>query len=147
VEIGAAGDLTQHYTCPQFDVVRYSFTVVMPVRYLLDLEQNLLKRNYHTVLRVDIQDVPDDPESKYFYGSAPVKLVTIQGELLLLTDWERPLMPEQSLVQLGSAALRPEDLERVQKAGLNPNEAGAVGGGGEGAPAMPSGGRRGRNME
>ena len=73
-------------------------------------------------------EVPDET-SGYSYGHDPIMRVTIRGELLLLTDWERgtwlakekkwsqqlpPLMPKDVLVRLkASGALRPEDQKRL----------------------------------
>ena len=97
------------------DVVHYSFTVIMDPKYLPALQKNLMKQNYHTILDQPslVQEVPDDT-SGYCYGYDPIMKVTIRGELLLLTDWERPLMPKVVLARLrASDALRPEDQKRL----------------------------------
>ena len=112
------------------DVVHYSFTVIMDPKYLPALQRNLMRQNYHTILDQPsmVQEVPDET-SGYSYGHDPIMRVTIRGELLLLTDWERgtwlakekkwsqqlpPLMPKDVLVRLkASGALRPEDQKRL----------------------------------
>ena len=92
--VGAAvNSFTQRASCQQYDVLRYSFTVVISTRFLNALERNLMKRNYHTILGVHIQQLPQSPSDRY-YGTDPVMAVTIQGELLVLTAWERALLGE-----------------------------------------------------
>ncbi|MBL7133717.1 MAG: hypothetical protein ISS78_06435 [Phycisphaerae bacterium] len=85
---GAVNTLTQRASCQQYDVLHYRFTVIMPTRFLTELEQNLMNRNYHTILGVQIRQLPAIPSDRY-YGTDPVMTVTLQGELLLLTAWER----------------------------------------------------------
>lgn len=138
-----AETLTGHVTDKDFDVVRYTFTVVMPTRYVLALERNLLNRNFHTILKVQMAQVDpvqtgntgggNTPQIPYYYGPDAVAEVTIDGELLMMTRWSRgtyepmkrtwtqpPLVPWQVLravQQADAAALRPEDLERLPKTG------------------------------
>jgi hypothetical protein len=124
------GDRTSN---KDYDVIRYSFQVVMPVRYLPLLERKLMERNFNTVLNFDLSEV--DPASPAFascyFGSDPVMLVTIHAQLLLMTAWERgewtidkegkkvekypPLMPTEVLKTLPVDALRPADSERISQ--------------------------------
>lgn len=140
-----AAVLTGRGSCRDYDVLHYSFTVVMASRHLPSLERHLLSRNYHTILSVQIR--PADASitgpgtgmayytgaasTNYYYGPEPVVQVEIQGEVLLLTDWERgtwdgetntwsdqfpPLIPVEALQQQysrESPALRPEDAARI----------------------------------
>jgi len=134
----ATSELTQRACCKDYDVVRYNFTVVMPMRYLQDLLLNLLKRNNHTILNVSIDRAVaaagsgrSGGQSYYYYGTDPVVEVTVACELLLMTAWERgtydseqkkwsdefpPLMPVAVLQNIGELlpdALRKEDRDRV----------------------------------
>ncbi|MBN1555596.1 MAG: hypothetical protein JXA11_12695 [Phycisphaerae bacterium] len=139
--------LTQNAACKLYDVVDYSFTVLMPTRYLPLLEENLLKRNYHVILNMQIE--PPDAQTTssrggraggqpsrsggsesgedFYYGVEPLRKVTIEGQLLLMTGFTRglldeerknwinlPLMPVEVMKNLPSAALRPEDQELTQ---------------------------------
>ncbi|MFA6133340.1 MAG: hypothetical protein WC869_04905 [Phycisphaerae bacterium] len=134
----SAVGLTRRGSCKEYDVLYYSFTVIMPTRYLPILERNLLARNYHTIREVQMASpdqaisTSDTAESFYHYGSEPVMSVTLKGELLLLTPWERgtwdeekkqftekfpPLVPVEVLKQQfqtpDNPALRPEDAARL----------------------------------
>ena len=71
------------------DVLHYSFTVIMSARYLPSLQRNLMKRNLHTILNVQMAEVAFDENSLYYYGTEPVVQVNMDWELLLLTAWER----------------------------------------------------------
>ncbi|MCJ7544665.1 MAG: hypothetical protein MUP47_08920 [Phycisphaerae bacterium] len=137
-----AAVLTGRGSCSDYDVLHYTFTVVMASRYLPTLERHLLSRNYHTILSVQIRpaDAPistgavaayTPSTANYYYGPEPVVQVEIRGEVLLLTDWERgtwdpganawsdqfpPLIPPEALKQQytrASPALRPEDVARI----------------------------------
>jgi len=102
--------LTQRVTNQKFEVVHYSFSVVMPLHHLHAFQQNLLQQNYHTILKVSMDSVDEGldagaqagaaqgatVESLYYYGPDPVMRVTFDCELLLLTDWARGLWDEQN---------------------------------------------------
>ena len=124
--------LTQHIANPVFDVVNYSFTVVMPTRFLPVLEENLMKQNYHVILNEQISRVTEDDQTKtnelYYYGADPVRKVTIEAQLLLLADWTRgqwdaknkkwlrfPLMPLEEMQILSPGALRNEDRKLIDE--------------------------------
>ncbi len=85
---GVVNSFTKRASCQQYDVLRYKFTIIMPTRFLSALEQNLMNRNFHTILGVQITALSDIPADRY-YGTDPVMTVTLQGELLLLTAWVR----------------------------------------------------------
>jgi hypothetical protein len=127
-------DLTQHYSNKDYDVIHYQFTVVMPARFIPALESCLMQRNIHTVLKVEVTPlsaVTETPATGMvaippYYGPDAVIEVTFQGELLLLTSWERgkydstkstwdspPLMPKEVLTALPSSILRLEDAKRL----------------------------------
>jgi len=135
---GSAENLTQRVSGPRHDVKHYRFTVIMDTRWLPKLLKNLLARNHHTVLDLSVEAVDHDEADPHYYGTDPVMAVTITGELLLLTDWERgtwlrdpktgkggwskefpPIMPEQVLQELRAGdplALREEDKARLPRA-------------------------------
>ncbi len=129
-----AGTVTGRACCQTYDVVHYSFTVVMPTRYLTLLQENLLRRNNHTILNLGINPVSDVISQELcYYGTDPVVQVTLDSELLLLTSWERgtwdsearqwsqqfpPLMPTEVLETISAVApeaMRNEDQERLPR--------------------------------
>jgi hypothetical protein len=108
-----ADSLTQYTANTLFDVSDYSFTVIMPTRYLPVLEQKLLKQNYHVILNEEV--VPVDSASTanaggammgggfgmpggtssnvkgdlYNYGTEPLSRVTITAQLMLMSNFTR----------------------------------------------------------
>jgi hypothetical protein len=103
-ETSIKGDqcLTRRVTTKDYDVKHYTITLVMATRYLKDFERYLMQRNYHTILAVNIDKIESGTAlgadiSKFSFGSEPVAIVTISGELLLLSGWERALMPKDVL--------------------------------------------------
>ncbi|MHC4983263.1 MAG: hypothetical protein ACYTF6_08870 [Planctomycetota bacterium] len=105
--------LTRRISDEEYHVVRYNFSVVMPPRHVLRLQNNLMGDKLHTVLKVEIAKVDQETLSKppgtdteergvvtgitdpsrYCYGTEPVALMTIYGELLLRADWSDKYMP------------------------------------------------------
>lgn len=128
-----ANNLTQRATSKQYEIKHYSFTVVMDLRYLPDLQKALLMHNQHTITNVTMTsvDVADNATNIYYYGMGEVMQVTIEGELLMLSDWTRgrwlkkelkwakglsPLMPAAVLREISEtdpSALRQEDNDRM----------------------------------
>ena len=135
------GSLTNRATNQNFEVLHYKFTVITSTRYLPLLEEKLTQRNKHTVLNLAIESVAApsssggralSAEELFDDGPDPVAKVTLPGELLLWTSWERgtwdahakewspqlpPLVPAEVLQKLAatrSDLLRSEDLKRVQ---------------------------------
>ncbi len=119
-------NLTKRVCTQQADVIHYSFTVIMPTKYVLLLQKELMDRNFHTVRGVKMANVVQGPEDLHYYGTDPIMEVTIEGELLLLTAWERgtwdkesktwtrpALMPKQVLATLHTSSLRAEDRMRT----------------------------------
>lgn len=104
-------DLTRRAGTPEYDVIHYSFSVVMPSDQLLLLERKLMEGRHHTVLETQIGELPKEP--KFYYGETPVVLVTISGEALLFSAWERDLMPTEFLKTISAANRRPVDQQRV----------------------------------
>lgn len=131
----AQATLTRRVSNPRYDVKHYSFTVIMDNRYVPLLGKHLMARNFHTILASTFEEVEPDESEGYYYGTSPVMKVTIEGELLLLTAWERgtwvpgqrgqtgnwsqqypPIMPRDVLVSIASrdgTALRSEDRIRA----------------------------------
>jgi hypothetical protein len=127
-------ELTGHFSNKEYDVIHYQFVVDMPARFIPALESCLMQRNFHTILKVEAGPLSAAPETTGagnaaippYYGPDAVIEVTFQGELLLLTSWERgkynstdkkwdspPLMPKEVLTALPSSILRPEDAKRL----------------------------------
>jgi hypothetical protein len=141
-EPAVAGEtLTGRVSNPEYDVVHYAFTVILPLRHLDLLETNLMADKLHAVLDEEMAAASEaEPASGTdaragargrtagdasagmpgrHYGTEPVMKVTIYGEFLMLTNWARELMPIQVLLeQFGrqSPALRPEDRQRLPAA-------------------------------
>ncbi len=126
--------LTQNTANPVYDVVNYSFTVLMPTRFLPLLEKNLMEQNYHIILNEKISKVTENTAAQgqsndlYYYGAEPICEVTIEAQLLLVADWTRgmwdakdekwlrlPLMPVEVMQSLSSSALRNEDKELISE--------------------------------
>jgi len=132
--------LSQRICTQDYDVIHYDFTVIMPLRYLPDLQLSLLSGNNHTVLDVNIQAVSSQQpgsrgmggqEGLYYYGTDPVVEVALGCEVLFMTNWERgdfddqeqkwseefpPLVPVEvlrNLKQVLPGAIRPEDEKRL----------------------------------
>lgn len=108
--------LTGRTISTDYDVVHYSFSVIMSEKYLPLLQRNLEKRNLHTILKVEEEAVAFNEKEMYYYGTEPVVQVTMEWELLLLTAWERgseQAAPEPSGRARSTAAKRrPRDLEQ-----------------------------------
>lgn len=148
-----ADSLTGARTDKIGSVVQYAFSVLMRTSDLPLLEKALIHENYHVILSEEItphfdssligfeqvfvgdrdetslrgkKDQEDKDESYYYYGTDPVRVVTILAEIRMLSGWTRgtwdektekwniaPLMPIEVLKELSSAALRPEDRKRM----------------------------------
>lgn len=109
--------LSQRVTGPEYSVVRYELTLVMPTRNLTALERNLALRNYHTILNVEVQ--PLGNPGRYYYGPEPVSRVVLLGEILLLAGWERLDSPVEVLLALPAGARSAGDQQRIQKENTN----------------------------
>ncbi len=107
-----APTLTERVTGQEYDVILYSFTVIMPTRHIPALEAQLQRLTYHAVLKDSFVMSIEGSDSLYYYGPEPVAEVTIEGEMLLLSSWVRDLMPIEALDLLPAGALRPEDQQR-----------------------------------
>ncbi len=111
--------VTDRMCTMDYDVVTYELTVVMRVRDLESLMANLMSRNYHTVLNVSMQAYPVLNDSVYDLGDNALVRVNLDGELLLLTEWERDLMPVEFLSSenfIPQSALRGADRDRINAA-------------------------------
>jgi hypothetical protein len=91
--------LTQRESNSAYAVLPYSFTVIMPTRHVRRLIGVLEAQNYHTVTNIALSGAP--PAPGYYYGIEPVMRVQVDGEMLLLADWIRDLMPASLAVQYG----------------------------------------------
>ena len=96
--------LTGRTVGTEYDVLHYSFSVIMSEKYLPSLQKNLMTRNLHTILKVEEQEVAFNEMEMYYYGTEPVVQVTMEWELLLLTAWERG--SEQTATDPSPRALR-----------------------------------------
>lgn len=92
--------LTQRETGGQYAVVPYKFTVIMPTRHVRRLCRMLETQNYHTVTNMTMTGVGPTAREGFYYGVEPVMQVVVEGELLLLADWIRPLLPTQVAVHV-----------------------------------------------
>lgn len=92
---------TGHVSNQGYDVIEYSFKVIMPARCIPALEASLMKQNFHTVLKVQASPLaqPNTGQSTgadatavtvaEYYGPDSLLEVNFECELLLLTAWER----------------------------------------------------------
>jgi len=152
---------TNRASCKDYDVLQYNFTVVMPAYLVLDLQKALYGLSYHTVLRVEMVPVDDNragttatvapagPDGQQsagiplYYGPGSFMKVTIYGEFLMPSPWQRgtfdrtqskwmvsPLVPYEVLADLATKsadALRQEDQQRVtEKNNMQPMPTAAV---------------------
>ncbi len=111
--------VTRRMCSREYDVVTYDIVVVMPPRYLGPLMENLMSRNYHTVLNVSMQAYPVLGDSPYDLGDDSLVRVQLEGEMLLLTEWERELMPVEFMSDeafIPQGALRQADRDRIRNA-------------------------------
>jgi hypothetical protein len=106
---GLPKTLTQDVSNKVFDVVEYSFSVLMPTRYLPKLQENLIKRNYHIITNVEITkpfmaagdlDAPTgrrggtpvmlgEGSDLFYYGTEPLRRVTISAQMRMMAAWTR----------------------------------------------------------
>lgn len=105
---------TQHFSTPERDVIRYSFSVVMPTRHVLALTKNIEANSRHVVVLMRWEEAPKDtPPMLCNYSNEPVLLVTFACEAHLLTQWSRDLVPTRFLATIPDAARREQDKQRV----------------------------------
>ena len=100
--LSSGDDITGRFANLDYDVVSYAFRVVMPSRHIPLLIKKLEQDKYHTVLSVQMSAIPQD--TKYYYGNDPVLQVTLSCQFLILTSWERELMPAEFLKTLPESA-------------------------------------------
>lgn len=105
---GASGKLSRRTTTGEYMVVPYTFTVIMPPRHVTKLLRNLMLQNYHAVLNVGMVEAFYQRNSLYYHGTEPVVTVEVTGEMLLLTEWTRPLMPKVLQDKLPKGRARPK---------------------------------------
>ncbi|MCE5277635.1 MAG: hypothetical protein ABFD92_01835 [Planctomycetaceae bacterium] len=99
VKIDISEDYTSHgsenftlrRTCRDYTILPYKFQVIMPLSWLNTLQSKLMDRNYHTVLRIQAKALAtaDGKSPDKYYGTDPVMDIVVEGQLLLLADWER----------------------------------------------------------
>ena len=100
--LSSGDDITGRFANLDYDVVSYAFRVVMPSRHIPLLIKKLEQDKYHTVLSVQMSAIPQD--TKYYYGNDPELQVTLSCQFLILTSWERELMPAEFLKTLPESA-------------------------------------------
>jgi len=99
--------LTERKTDRQHAVVPYWFRVVMPTRHVRLLIDKLESQNYHTVTNVSLSRVQLTGKENLYYGIEPVMMVRFDGELLLLGDWVRDVVPEKMANLFGGRSAKP----------------------------------------
>jgi hypothetical protein len=99
--------VTKRKTGAQHGVVPYWFTVVMPTRHVRRLIDRLQSQNYHTVTNLSLAKVQLTGKELLYYGTEPVMRVRISGELLLLGDWVRDIVPEKMASLFGGRSAKP----------------------------------------
>lgn len=130
-----AATLTGDVSNTVYDIADYSFTVLMPLRYLNILQRNLVDDNYHVVTRLDVKpavsrtmktaEASGKAEGLYYYGTEALRRITVRGQLRMMTVWTRgeaeegedgdlrwvrkPLMPPEVIKTLPASALREID--------------------------------------
>lgn len=102
--VNVSQSMTQRKTCAEYAVVSYKFTVIMPTRHVRRLIRSLETQNYHTVTNLNMTKVGPTDNELFYYGVEPVMKVEIKGELLLLADWIRPLLPAQLAAYMPGAS-------------------------------------------
>jgi len=131
------GSLTMRATCDEYEIVSYTFEVIMNTSHLPDLLRKLMSRGDHAVLGVNMTGIAPQELERRYYGPEAVMRVTLTGEVLMRSAWTRgtwevtkddrgkvlrqgwsrdrpPLMPVQVLARMASA-LRPEDQKRLDE--------------------------------
>jgi len=99
--------LTGRITTRDYGVIDYRFSVVMATRHVKRLLRNLMTSNYHCVVDVGMSDLATEGRERlYYYGTEPVMAVDIGAEMLLVSEWCRPLMPQAVLSKLPGAAAK-----------------------------------------
>ena len=116
-----------------YDVVHYDFTVIIPARHLHLLYEQLMLRNFHTIIddhvvQLGVIGRQTGPgrglnvgggaavaanEAHYYYGPEPVVQVTVTGELLLLTEWHRGPIDAEKRERIVDKALMPESVLKM----------------------------------
>ncbi|MDP6636620.1 MAG: hypothetical protein QGG42_17110 [Phycisphaerae bacterium] len=109
--------LTQRGTSNDYEIMEYRFVVTMNTSHLPALMHHLITRGEHTITGVTIERLAVGPDGARYYGTDPVANVTLAGEILFRADWTRKIMPIETLTESLEGVLRPEDQERVKKAG------------------------------
>jgi len=125
-----------------YDVLGYSFELLMPVRHIQPLIKNLVDDNYHVVTNVNYRKVKTAVETAsdeidlYYYGTEPLHRVTISGQLRMMAGctrgmaektvagkkvkwvWTRkPLMPIEAMKEMiPASALRDIDKYALKQA-------------------------------
>ena len=108
--VEATRDYTRSFTGRKsnsiYDVRNVEVVLVVATEQLPALFDALAKRNFMTVLDLDLR--PADPfeaaKRGYIYGTAPVSEATIVIETIWLREWTAPFMPGDARAALGIAS-------------------------------------------
>lgn len=88
----------------EFDVVRFSLTVVVDQRELLGFVDQMCRENFYQLISVHYDaGPPTGQEEQYYYGPAPVVVATLHFEGFLARKVYGPMMPAAVRQELGIA--------------------------------------------
>lgn len=108
---GVGATHTGRKSNPQYDVVRFTVTLVADQRDLLKIVDRICRENFYTCVGMTYQQVDRaDEEIKegYFYGTDPTVRTTLDFEAYMLRDVFQPMMPDAILEVLGIKEKEPE---------------------------------------
>ncbi|MFP4355724.1 MAG: hypothetical protein ACLFUJ_11435 [Phycisphaerae bacterium] len=110
-----AKNLTREVSSQKVDIVHYTVYMIMDADYLGAFQRHLAKKNYHTTLSVEFEEVRDPLATApfHYYGAKPAVLVRLTGQLRLLADLTRGKPKEDLPSQPGQANVRGSDQPEV----------------------------------
>ena len=79
-----------------YDVIKFTLVLKMDAHYVPALIQEMARGKFITVHKVETSSVDSAlaRDDGFYYGEAPMVLVTMSGEALMLRDWTLKLVPE-----------------------------------------------------
>ncbi len=119
-QIPPAKNLTTEVSSDRVDIVHYTIYMVMDTEYLGLFQRILARKNYHTPLLIEKEEVLNPLAGFHYYGAKPVMLVRFQGQLRLLADLTRGKPKDGLRLPSGSSrgrsAKKPNPLDWYVKA-------------------------------
>lgn len=82
---------TGRVSTDQYGVILVSTQIIIDSRAVLAFMDALTQENLYTVVNFRIDPVPEEP--RFYYGQAPVVMLTLQAELLMFHDHFKDRMP------------------------------------------------------